>query len=139
MIAVLLILGGSVFVALGSLHAIYTFLDTRKPRRLVPRDPAVAQAMASSALRLSRGRTDMWRAWVGFNFSHSLGVSLIGALGVLAGCRAPALPITAIALGLTVLAGILEIIALLYWFWAPALGAAIGTSCFAVAWLLSLR
>jgi len=54
MIAILLILGGTVFGVLGGLHAIYTLLDLRNPRRLVPVDPSVAHAMANSALRLSR-------------------------------------------------------------------------------------
>ena len=77
MIAILLFLGGGVFGLLGALHAIYTLLDLRNPRRLVPADPSVAQATVNSALRLSGGRTDMWRAWIGFNFSHSLGVLLV--------------------------------------------------------------
>jgi len=34
MIASLLILGGTVFGALGALHAVYTLLDLRSPRRL---------------------------------------------------------------------------------------------------------
>jgi hypothetical protein len=70
-IAILLILGGAVFSVLGALHAIYTLLDLRAPRRLVPVDPLVAQAMANAPLRLSHGATDMWRAWIGFNFSHN--------------------------------------------------------------------
>src|ERR1700675_5209623 len=74
----LLELGGSVFVLLGSLHALYTLLDIRRPRRLVPQDPAVALAMTASPLRLSRGGTTMWRAWVGFNFSHSVGAVMFG-------------------------------------------------------------
>ena len=77
MIAVLLILGGSISCVLGGLHAIYTLLDMRNPRRLVPVDPSVAQAMANSALRLSHGGTDMWRTWIGFNFTHSLGILLL--------------------------------------------------------------
>jgi hypothetical protein len=36
MIAFLVILGGAVFGVLGGLHAIYTLLDLRNPRRLVP-------------------------------------------------------------------------------------------------------
>src|SRR5262249_25384118 len=55
MIAVLLILGGSISCVLGGSHAIYTLLDLRNPRWLVPVDPSVAQAMAISALRLSGG------------------------------------------------------------------------------------
>jgi hypothetical protein len=85
MIAFLLILGGAVFGVLGALHATYTLLDLRNPRRLVPADPSVAHAMANSALRLSGGRTDMWRAWIGFNFSHSLGVLMVAGLVVVVG------------------------------------------------------
>ncbi len=54
-IAILLILGGAVFGVLDGLHAIYTLLDLRNPRRLVPVDPSVAHAMANSAVRLSGG------------------------------------------------------------------------------------
>jgi hypothetical protein len=64
-VAILLILGGAVFGVLGGLHAVYTLLDLRNPRLLVPVDPSVARAMANSALRLSGGGTDMWRAWIG--------------------------------------------------------------------------
>jgi len=83
--SLLLYTGGGIFVVLGLLHAIYTFADIRRPRRLVPDDPAVSAAMHRSHLRLARGRTTMWQAWVGFNFSHSLGVVLFGALSVAAG------------------------------------------------------
>ena len=87
MIGILLLLGGTLFSVLGALHAIYTLLDLSNPRRLVPADLSVAQAMANSALTLSREGTDMWRAWIGFNFSHSLGVLLVGALAVWTGSR----------------------------------------------------
>lgn len=138
-IAVLLILGGAVFGALGGLHAIYILLDFRNPRRLVPVDPSVAQAMANSSLRLSRGATDMWRAWIGFNFSHSLGLLVVSALGIFAGCRIKVLPLSIIVPLLTLIGCAYEILALLYWFWVPAVGVVMGTVCFAVAWLLSLR
>jgi hypothetical protein len=135
-IAILLMLGGGVFGLLGALHAIYTLLDLRDPRRLVPVDPSVAHAMANSALRLSGGRTDMWRAWIGFNFSHSLGVLLVAALALWAGSRIKTLPVGIIP-ALTLIGCAYEVLAVLYWFRAPAIGVAIGTCCFAVAWVLS--
>jgi hypothetical protein len=118
--AALLILGGAIFLVLGGLHAIYTLLDLRNPRWLVPVDRSVAQAMANSALRLSQGGTDMWRAWVGFNFSHSLGVFLVGALGIWAGCRIKTLPVGMIMPVLTLIGCVYEVLALLvsrsrYW------------------------
>jgi hypothetical protein len=137
-IATLLILGGAVFGVLGGLHAIYTLLDLRNPRRLVPADPSVAQAMAHSTLRLSRGATDMWRAWVGFNFSHSLGLILFAALAIWAGARIKTVP-TAIMPALILVGGVYLVLALLYWFRAPVIGVAIGTGCFITAWLLSLK
>ena len=135
----LLILGGIVFGVLGAVHAIYSLLDLRNPRWLVPADPSVAHAMANSALRLSGGRTDMWRAWIGFNFSHSLGVLLVGALGVWSGCRIKTLPVGIIIPVLTLIGCAYLVLALLYWFRSPAIGVAIGTGCFAVAWVLSLK
>ena len=129
MIAILLFLGGGVFGLLGALHDIYTRLDLRNPRRLVPADPSVAQAMANSALRLSGGRTDMWRAWIGFNFSHSLGVLLLAGLAFWAGSRFNALPVGVIIPVLTLIGCLYLVLALLYWFRIPA----IGTSCFAAA------
>jgi hypothetical protein len=138
MSGILLILGGAVFGVLGALHAIYTLLDLRNPQRLVPVDPAVARAMANSAVRLSRGGTDMWRAWIGFNFSHSLGVLLVGALGIGAGSRIKTLPVGVMP-ALTLIGCVYLLLCLLYWFRIPAIGVAFGTSCFAVAWILSLR
>jgi len=139
LISVLLVLGGAVFGVLGAVHAIYTFLDLRDPRRLVPVDPLVAQAMANTPLRSSRGATDMWRAWIGFNFSHSLGVLLVGALAMWAGSGAKIVPISVITPTLTLIGCVYLVLCLLYWFRTPALGVALGTGCFAAAWILSLR
>jgi len=137
MIAVLLLLGGSISCALGGLHAIFTFQDLRNPRRLVPVDPSVAQAMANSALRLSRGGTDMWRTWIGFNFTHSLGILLFGALAIWAGAQVKALPVGVLPT-LTLIGCLYLVICLLYFFRTPTIGVAIVTGCFAAAWLLSL-
>jgi len=137
-VATLLILGGTVFGALGGVHAIYTLLDLRDPRRLVPADPSVAQAMAHSAVRLTGGGTDMWRAWVGFNFTHSLGLLLFAGLAIWAGTRGNRVP-AGIMPTLILIGGVYLVLTLRYFYRSPAIGVAIGTGCFAAAWLLSLR
>jgi len=78
--ALLYVAGGAVFCVLGALHAVYMLMDLRRPRRLVPGDPALLAAMSDSRVRLAGDATDMWRAWVGFNLSHSLGALLFGAM-----------------------------------------------------------
>ena len=133
----LLDLGGGIFVLLGFLHALYTFLDIRRPRRLVPRDSAVALAMAASPVRLSRGGTTMWRAWVGFNFSHSLGGVLFGVLCIGAGIVLGAVVIPAWVLLLFVVIALIYLgLSVLYWFRIPTVGIAVASLCLLVAWLL---
>ena len=132
----LLELGGGIFVLLGFLHAVYTFLDIRRPRRLVPHEPSVARAMAETHVRIARGGTTMWRAWVGFNFSHSLGAVLFGMLCIGAGVVLGNWMLPAWMLGvLVVVAGIYLGLSLLYWFRIPTAGIAIAAICILAAWL----
>ncbi len=136
-VRVLLDLGGGIFVLLGSLHALYTLLDIHRPRRLVPKDPAVALAMAKSPLRLARGGTTMWRAWVGFNFSHSIGAVLFGVLCICAGAALGTLAIPAWALlVLVVISFIYLALSVLYWFRLPTAGLTIASLCLLVAWVM---
>jgi hypothetical protein len=134
--SLLLCIGGGIFFVLGLLHTLYTFMDIRRPRRLVPDDPAVSAAMASSHLRLTRGRTTMWQAWVGFNFSHSLGIVLFGALSITTGTIIATVAVPALVLLLLFAIGLIYVwIGVLYWFRIPIAGAAVGTTCLLLAWL----
>lgn len=74
-IAARLLLGGAglIFVVLGSVHLLYTFFT----KRLHPRDPAVTTAMEQTSPQLTK-QTTLWRAWVGFNASHSTGAIFFG-------------------------------------------------------------
>ncbi len=132
----LLDLGGGIFVVLGLLHATYTFLDIGRPRRLVPRDPSVARAMAESQLRIARGGTTMWRAWVGFNFSHSLGVAAFGGLCIGVSVALGTMTVPGwILLLLVLIAFVYLILSVLYWFRIPTAGVAVAAACLLVAWL----
>lgn len=133
----LLEIGGSIFVLLGCLHALYTFLDIRRPRRLVPQDPAVTLAMTASPLRLSRDGTTMWRAWVGFNFSHSVGAVLFGVVCIGAGTLLGPVVIPAWVLPVLVAISLIYLVlSILYWFRVPTLGIAVASLCLLVSWLM---
>ncbi|MGA2902792.1 MAG: hypothetical protein ABSD98_03105 [Candidatus Korobacteraceae bacterium] len=134
---VLLDLGGGIFMLLGLLHALYTYLDIRRPRRLVPRDPALAVAMAESQLRIARGGTTMWRAWVGFNFSHSLGGVVFGLACIYAGTMLGTMVMPPwILLILVAIAMIYLVLSVLYWFRTPTLGIVVAIVCLFVAWIM---
>lgn len=79
----------------------------------------------------------MWRAWVGFNFSHSLGLVLLGGCTIWLGFTLRSNSVSRMILLVPVaVGGIYVWLAVRYWFWMPAVGTAIATAGFIVAWVL---
>ena len=82
--SVLIICATAITGLLGSIHLLYTFHGTK----LHPRDPALRQAMMKGTMVLTRDTT-VWRAGLGFNASHSLGLILFALIYIhLAGWQA---------------------------------------------------
>ena len=121
------VLGALPFVVLGGLHLLYSLLDVARPQRIVPADPAVIDAMGSSALRITK-ETDVWRAWLGFNLSHGLGVLFFGAayLYLAAQHFAELRAMTPLVVAAPLMAASYLVMALKFWFRIPALGSALG-------------
>jgi hypothetical protein len=136
-IATLVTVAGLIYIVLGALHAVYTWLDIGAPRRIVPDDPAVTAAMQSSKIRLTRGESTMWQGWVGFNFSHSLGAVFFGAatcfVAVTLGTAAPSPWVLLVLTGVSL---VYLKLALAYWFRIPVAGTGTASALLAVAWLL---
>ena len=122
-----------IILALGLVHLVYTF---RGPK-LRPRDPALEAAMRSGFPGLTR-QTTIWKSWVGFNASHSLGAILFGlAYAHLALFQPEVLfgsPFLC-TLGALALAGYLAL-GVAYWFSIPRRGIAIACALFAAGLLL---
>ena len=71
----LISLSAAIVLFLGTLHLVYTFAS----RKFSPRDSALEDRLKLVSPVISR-QTTMWKAWIGFNASHSLGAMLFGAL-----------------------------------------------------------
>jgi hypothetical protein len=137
MVGALLGFAGLIYIVLGTLHAVFTLIDERHPRRLAPDDPAVVTAMQASKLRLSRGATTMWQAWISFNLTHSLAAIIFGVVCIIVTANLGLFtfsPWTLLALAGT--SALFAVIGLRYWFGVPRAGALIATGCLAVAWAL---
>ncbi len=133
----LLIAGGTIFSILGLLHAIYTICDIYRPRHLAPMNQAVIDQMAAAGVRLARGRTNMWDAWLGFNLSHGLGAVIFGLVCVGAGVFARRLALPKATLLIPVLVGVIYfMLAIRFWFRVPAVGIGIGTGFLIMGWVL---
>jgi len=130
---VLFIIGASIFGLLGLVHLIYTFFTNK----FDPYNPDVITAMKSTSPALTK-ETSVWRAWVGFNASHSLGVMLFAAIYI-------PLAFSHIELivnnnWFSVLPSLVGFSYLLlakkYWFKIPFFGILISTVCFVSAFML---
>ena len=124
---VLILIGAALFGTLGTLHLIYTFFTDKFDAR----DAATNAAMRSSHMVLTR-RTTVWKAWVGFNASHSLGAMLFAAIYLVLALGHMALLRESAALVWLAVAGSTGYLALAqrYWFRTPLIGVALATACF---------
>src|SRR4029077_14353946 len=88
--------------------------------KLTPRDPELQSSMSQIVPVITK-ETTMWRAWVGFNASHSVGAILFGLVfGFLAfGSLQTPLSVSVPArFGLAMLGGFV-VLGKVYWFSAP--------------------
>lgn len=109
----------TIMLLLGLLHLVYTFRGSQ----LRPRDAALQEHMSTVSPIISR-ETSMWKAWVGFNASHSLGAMLFGVVYGYLALVHPEFLFDSLFLrvvGLVVLSGY-AFLAKRYWFSVPSRG-----------------
>jgi hypothetical protein len=133
----LFLLGSLPFVFMGLAHAVLSFLDDPEPKRYIPASDEVLQGMKGTHLKIAK-RVNMWRAWLGFNISHGFGLFLFGIayltislidFSFIVFCQ-PLIPIAIFGS-----AGYL-LLAMRYWYYAPAVGSGLGLVCFTAGYLL---
>jgi len=120
----------AVILLLGLIHLLYTF----RGHKLHPRDAELEARLREVSPVLTR-ETTMWKAWVGFNASHSFGATLFGAVyAYLALAHGPFLfgsPFL-LSVGLIFLLGYV-FLGQRYWFSVPFRGIVLATILYAAA------
>ncbi|MGD0306296.1 MAG: hypothetical protein ABSC71_15835, partial [Candidatus Acidiferrales bacterium] len=105
---------------------------------LTPRDPTLQVSMSQIAPVITN-ETTMWRCWVGFNASHSMGLILFGLVfGFLALAHGQLLfqsPFL-LVVGLAMLGGLVALCKL-YFFSGPLVGMSISLACYVASIALS--
>lgn len=138
MVQIFVIAGAGIFFLLGVIHGIYTLQDLGEPRNFTPRDAGLLEAMQQSAVALDP-KINLWKAWLGFHFSHSLGLVMFGGAFLYIGIfhsilfsQSPLLQGCSILVSAVYL-----VLSLKFWFSKPAIGSGIATVCFILAAALS--
>jgi hypothetical protein len=129
-----MVLSASIMFVLGAVHLSYTLLGPN----LTPRDPALQIRMGEISPVITK-ETTMWRCWVGFNASHSIGLMLFGLVfGFLAWAhwqllfQSPFL----LVVGLAVLVGFVALCKV-YFFSVPLIGVSTSLACYVASVVLS--
>jgi hypothetical protein len=86
MIVYLWLIGSAIFAFLGVLHLYYTFFSDK----FSSRNENMINEMKISFPNLTK-ETTMWKAWIGFNASHSSGAIFIGLINIYLMLRFPVL------------------------------------------------
>jgi len=127
MAQILIIIGAAIFGYLGTIHLLYTFFTDK----FDPHDLSAKDAMQGTSPVLTK-ETTVWKAWIGFNASHSLGAMLVAAFYIpLALSNFTIIEhslwfsLLPVIIGLSYLS-----LAKKYWFKIPFVGVLISTVCF---------
>ena len=130
----ILLISGSIIVGLmGLMHLLYTFFSNKFDAY----DPQVKSAMQKTSPVITKDTT-MWKAWIGFNASHSLGPMFLAAFTIpLAYAH---MSLIENSLWFSLLPAVFGVSFLLlakkYWFKLPFIGILMATLCFITAAIL---
>ncbi len=122
--ALLIAASAVIILFLGVMHLIFTFYGPK----FDPRDAELKARMMAVSPVITR-QTTMWRAWIGFNASHSYGAILFGAVWGYLALAHPAFlfeSVFLLGLGLLALVGYV-VLAKIYWFSIPFRGILLAT------------
>ncbi len=125
---------GSVIIAfLGTIHLVYIFFTNK----FLPRNENLEKEMHLISPILTK-ETTMWKAWIGFNASHSSGAIFIGVINFYLVVKHFSILQTEhffFLFNITTI-GFYVWLAKKYWFKAPLIGISITFICFIVSYIL---
>ena len=131
---ILITISAGIIMLLGLVHLAYTYFGDK----LHPRDTDLLARLKTTSPVISR-QTSVWKAWIGFNASHSLGAILFGAIFGYLALEQPMLLFHSYFLGFTglIVLGVYLVMAKLYWFTRPLQGISLALLFYVVGFILA--
>ncbi|WP_425408679.1 LIC_13387 family protein [Hyphococcus sp.] len=125
--------GGLVFLLLGAMHFRMTVADMKNPRKFAPAKDGLLEELQSTRMRFRKDLKSFWDSYIGFHFSHSIGVIFYACIVLyFALIRPDILSDYIIRVGIVVFGAAYVLLARWFWFIIPFLGALIGVSVIAI-------
>jgi hypothetical protein len=127
--------GSAIFLILGAIHLVYTFFTDK----FSSKNTQVVEQMKNSFPVLTK-QTTIWKAWTGFNASHSAGAIFMGLINIyLAAGQFMLLQHSWFLLAINISFALFWLwLARRYWFFIPFAGILISNLCFSAAIIIML-
>lgn len=133
---ILLVVAGGLYTLLGLAHGVLTLRDLVRPRTFTPTDVTVRHAMQAAEVAVAPG-SNLWRAWLGFNLTHSLGLLLFAGILLMLGLDAAFADRPLATVGGAVVAALYVVLARRFFFPAPTVIAGLALGCVVASWAMA--
>jgi len=129
------IAASAIYLILGCLHLLYTFSG----KKLFPRDDKLIKDMQNVSPVISK-KTTIWKTWIGFNASHSLGVIFFALVNIILAAPYFGVLKDSYLLQLFTISTSLFyfFLGIKYWFRVPATGITIASLLYILAFIMPL-
>lgn len=130
---ILILIGSFIFLYFGAAHLYLTFFSDK----FLSRNSEVEDAMKITSPIIT-SQTTMWKAWVGFNASHSLGAMFFGLINIILILKFKNEISDSYLIQIVNLLFCFSFVLLgyKYWFKTPFLGIVSATVCFVIGYLI---
>lgn len=125
--------GAFIFFALGALHLRMTVADMKEPKRFVPAKRELLDELKATRIALRKDVKNFWLSYLGFHFSHSVGVIFYGTTVIYCALVRPdILADIYVRIAIVVFGASYVLMARAFWFIIPFAGSALGVTLIAV-------
>jgi len=129
----LVVAGALLFFVLGAAHLRMTVADMKDPKRFAPAKPELLDELKQTRMNFRKDLKDFWATYIGFHFSHSLGLMFYGlAVSYCALFKPDIFADMAVRLAVVIFGGAYVLLSHKFWFSIPLIGSVAGVTLIAV-------
>ena len=125
--------GAGVFFLLGALHLRITVADLKEPRKFAPAKKELLPELMETRIAMRKDVKNFWLSYLGFHFSHSVGVIFYALTVAYCGLVRPdILSDVMVRVAIVGFGASYVLMSRAFWFIIPLAGSAIGVTLIAV-------
>lgn len=133
MSAWLMAAGALPFILLGALHFRMTVVDLKDPQKFTPAKRELLEELQNTRMNFRKDLKNFWLTYLGFHFSHSIGLMFYGAVVMYCALVRPdILGDLTVRLAIVVFGASYVFMSRMFWFIIPLVGSLVGVSLIAI-------